>query len=372
MESKERNDRILPEEDIQTYRPMPMIGDVAPSFRSMTTMGKINFPEDYRGKWVVFFSHPADFTPVCTTEFIALARRAEEFRQINTELLGLSIDSVHSHLAWADSIEKIDLNGEGTVKIPFPIVADISMNVSKKYGMLQTVAKTQTVRAVFLIDPESVIRCILYYPMSTGRNIDEIKRVLLSLQKHDRDLVSTPANWTPGQDVVLGAPLTLEEAELRKNSNDPGLYSYDWYLTMKKDTSVVTKTSAGGSVVTFEKGTYEFKTGPNSIRMEDENSSVVAEVRMYELQNGIVRVNGTFVNQELRGKGIAGALMEALTDYLRGRSLKAELYCSYAIRWFASHPGSRDVLADPEKELAKAEELKEGQTGDACMIPNQS
>ena len=213
---------------------MPLIGDPAPAFRSMTTMGKVNFPEDYRGKWVVFFSHPADFTPVCTTEFIALARRADEFREINTELLGLSIDSLHSHLAWAESIEHIDLGGKGKVKIPFPIVADITMSVAKAYGMLQSVAKTQTVRAVFIIDPESIIRAILFYPMSTGRNIDEIKRIILSLQKHDADNVSTPADWNPGDPVVMGAPLTLEAAKDRMESADDNMIPYSWYLTMKK------------------------------------------------------------------------------------------------------------------------------------------
>ena len=213
---------------------MPLIGDPAPAFRSMTTMVKVNFPEDYRGKWVVFFSHPADFTPVCTTEFIALARRADEFREINTELLGLSIDSLHSHLAWAESIEHIDLGGKGKVKIPFPIVADITMSVAKAYGMLQTVAKTQTVRAVFIIDPDSIIRAILFYPMSTGRNIDEIKRIILSLQKHDADNVSTPADWNPGDPVVMGAPLTLEAAKDRMESADDNMIPYSWYLTMKK------------------------------------------------------------------------------------------------------------------------------------------
>ena len=213
---------------------MPLIGDPAPAFRSMTTMGKVNFPEDYRGKWVVFFSHPADFTPVCTTEFIALARRADEFREINTELLGLSIDSLHSHLAWAESIEHIDLGGKGKVKIPFPIVADITMSVAKAYGMLQTVAKTQTVRAVFIIDPDSIIRAILFYPMSTGRNIDEIKRIILSLQKHDADNVSTPADWNPGDPVVMGAPLTLEDAKKRMEDADENTIPYSWYLTMRK------------------------------------------------------------------------------------------------------------------------------------------
>ena len=214
---------------------MPMIGDPAPAFRSMTTMGKVNFPDDYKGKWVVFFSHPADFTPVCTTEFIAFAKRQEEFRELGVELLGLSIDSVHSHLAWARSIEGIRWNGQEPVKVGFPIVADISMNVARKYGMLQTVAKTQTVRAVFIIDPESVVRTILYYPMSTGRNIDEIKRVILSLQKHDAEHVSTPVDWNPGDDLVMGAPLTLEESDRRAAEADENTIIYDWYLAGKKD-----------------------------------------------------------------------------------------------------------------------------------------
>ena len=191
---------------------MPLIGDNAPEFRAMTTMGKINFPYDYKGSWVVLFSHPADFTPVCTTEFIEFSKMTEEFSKINTKLLGLSIDSVHSHLAWTKSIANINWKGEKIGKVPFPIIADISMNVAKKYGMLQTVAKTQTIRAVFIIDPEGIIRTILYYPMSVGRNIDEIKRIILALQLHDEEDVVTPANWNPGDDVLLGAPLTVEEA----------------------------------------------------------------------------------------------------------------------------------------------------------------
>ena len=215
---------------------MPMIGDPAPAFRAMTTMGKVNFPEDYKGSWVVLFSHPADFTPVCTTEFIGFTKLMGEFEALNTRLLGLSIDSLHSHLAWAKSIESIDLDGTGTVKLGFPIIADISMSVAKKYGMLQTAARTQTVRAVFIIDPEGMIRCILYYPMSTGRNLPEIIRIIQSLQLHDRENVSTPADWQPGDDAVLGAPLTLEEAEARMRSEDSSLVSREWYITMKKFT----------------------------------------------------------------------------------------------------------------------------------------
>ncbi len=214
--------------------PMPMIGDPAPEFRAMTTMGKVNFPADYNGSWVVLFSHPADFTPVCTTEFIGFAKLAPEFEALNTKLLGLSIDSLHSHLAWAKSIEGIDLYGQGKEKVPFPVIADISMNVAKKYGMLQTVAKTKTVRAVFIIDDKGIIRTILYYPMSTGRNLQEILRIIRSLQLHDQENVSTPADWQPGDDVVLGSPLTLDESEARLNSGDPKLVHYEWYLTMKK------------------------------------------------------------------------------------------------------------------------------------------
>ena len=216
------------------FAAMPMIGDKAPAFRSMTTMGKVSFPEDYSGSWVILVSHPADFTPVCTTEFIAFARMADEFEAMNVKLLGLSIDSVHSHLAWAKSIESIAWKGDPVV-LPFPIIADITMNVAKKYGMLQTVAKTQTVRAVFIIDPEGIIRTILYYPMSTGRNFDEIRRIIQSLQKHDEEHVSTPADWRPGDPVVMGAPLTLEEANKRMNDPAEGTVPYDWYLTFKEE-----------------------------------------------------------------------------------------------------------------------------------------
>ena len=216
---------------------MPMIGDKAPAFRAMTTRGKVNFPDDYKGSWTVFFSHPADFTPVCTTEFIAFAQAEKEFAAVNTRLLGLSIDSLHSHLGWVKSIESIRWKDTEHTVIPFPIVADISMDVARKYGMLQTVAKTQTVRAVFIIDPESVIRTILYYPMSAGRNIPEIIRVIQALQLHDAEGNSTPANWNPGDDVLLGSPLTIEEADNRMDGDDDSLEPLSWYLTVKKKKS---------------------------------------------------------------------------------------------------------------------------------------
>ena len=220
-------------EDMNNAKSMPLIGDPAPEFRAMTTMGKVEFPKDYKGSWVILFSHPADFTPVCTTEFIAFARMADEFEAMNTKLIGLSIDSLHSHLAWAKSIENIDLGGKGKVKLPFPIIVDSSMNVANKYGMLQTVASTQTIRAVFIIDPEGMIRTILYYPMSTGRNMDEIKRIVQALQVHDKAGVSTPADWRPGDKVVVGAPLTMEETDERLRCEDDSIEVLDWYLALK-------------------------------------------------------------------------------------------------------------------------------------------
>lgn len=168
---------------------MPLIGDDAPSFTAVTTQGQINFPEDYKGKWVILFSHPADFTPVCTTEFMTFASMQEDFRKMNTELIGLSIDSVFSHIAWLKRIEeKIEYKGMKNVEVKFPVIADLKMDVAKKYGMVQPNASTtQAVRAVFIIDPEAKIRAVLYYPLSAGRNMEEIKRLLTALQKNDTD-----------------------------------------------------------------------------------------------------------------------------------------------------------------------------------------
>ncbi len=330
---------------------MPMIGDKAPEFRAMTTKGKINFPEDYKGRWVMFFSHPADFTPVCTTEFIAFSKRYEEFRAINTELLGLSIDSLHSHLAWAKNIEEIDWKGEGKVKVPFPIVADISMKVSRAYGMLQTVAKTQTVRAVFIIDPESIVRAIFYYPMSTGRNIDELKRVILSLQKHDAEAISTPADWEPGDDVLLGSPLTLEEAESRIEGVGDEIVPYQWYLTARKD----------GAPSLSRK----YQMTKDKIWLENEEGKTVACIEFPEFETGKVEVTHTIVDPELQGQGIAAELTKAMAEQLKKEGKKAELTCSYAVKWFYKHKEYAEVLLDPEAEYQKAEE----QTGMACGLP---
>ena len=215
---------------------MPLIGDPAPSFDALTTQGTIHFPEDYKGKWVLFFSHPSDFTPVCTTEFMTLASMSDEFKAMNTELLGLSVDSLYSHIAWIRKIEELEWNGMKNVKIPFPVIADLNKKVSSKYGMLQpNVSSTQAVRAVFIIDPNSIIRAIIYYPLTTGRNFDEIKRTILALQKTDAEHCSTPAGWCPGKDVIIPTATTCEAAEAVMNSDNEDEYALDWFLRFRKD-----------------------------------------------------------------------------------------------------------------------------------------
>lgn len=213
---------------------MPLIGDKAPAFIAESTKGEIHFPDDYKGKWVILFSHPADFTPVCTSELFTFAKMTEEFRDLNTELLGLSVDSVNSHLAWLKSIEEeVRFKGEQNVKIDYPVIADVKMTVAKKYGMIHpSSSDTKAVRAVFFIDPEAKVRAILYYPLSTGRNFQELKRMLIALQTTDEHHVSTPADWQPGDDVVVSAPTTLNDIENEKNKKD-GCDCSTWYFCTK-------------------------------------------------------------------------------------------------------------------------------------------
>ena len=215
---------------------LPLIGDKAPEFTALTTNGKVNFPEDYKGKWVLFFSHPSDFTPVCTTEFMTLASMKDEFKAMNVELLGLSVDSLYSHIAWVRAIESYEWKGMKNVKIDFPIIADLNTKVATLYGMLQpNVSSTQAVRAVFVVDPEGVIRSIIYYPLSLGRNFDEIKRMIQALQKADEAHCSTPADWRPGDDVIMSAPVTCEAAEAGLAGMGEDEYAIDWFLRFKKD-----------------------------------------------------------------------------------------------------------------------------------------
>ncbi|MFA6793309.1 MAG: peroxiredoxin [Candidatus Neomarinimicrobiota bacterium] len=225
------------EEHVKESYSMPLIGDKAPAFEAVTTQGKINFPEDYKGKWVILFSHPADFTPVCTTEFMTFASMQEDFKKLNTELIGLSIDSLYAHIAWLRTInEKIEYKGMKNVEVKFPVIEDLKMEVAKKYGMLQPNASTtQAVRAVFIMDPEAKVRAVLYYPLSAGRNMDEIKRLILALQKNDNDGVATPANWQPGDDVIIPTPGSCGAAKERMQSKEEGKYCLDWFLCLKKD-----------------------------------------------------------------------------------------------------------------------------------------
>ncbi|MBR4284113.1 MAG: peroxiredoxin [Anaerotignum sp.] len=215
---------------------LPLIGDKAPSFQALTTNGTVNFPEDYKGNWVLFFSHPSDFTPVCTTEFMTMASMEEEFRQMNVALLGLSVDSLYSHIAWIRKIEELEWKGMKNIKINFPVIADLNTKVSTLYGMLQpNVSSTQAVRAVFVIDPEGIIRSITYYPLTTGRNFHEIKRMIQALQKSDETHNSTPANWQPGDDLIISTPVTVEAAAAGMASTCEDEYALDWFLRFKKD-----------------------------------------------------------------------------------------------------------------------------------------
>ncbi len=216
---------------------MPLIGDKAPTFKAVTTQGMVNFPQDYKGKWVILFSHPADFTPVCTTEFMAFASMHDEFQALNTELLGLSVDSLHSHIAWLRTIEeKIEFKGMKNLKVRFPLIEDIRMDVSKKYGMIQpSQSNTQAVRAVFVVDPKGIIRTILYYQLSTGRNFDEIKRIILALQKTDAEGVATPADWRPGDDLIVPPASTTEIARKRMEEAEDVDYCLDWFMCLRKD-----------------------------------------------------------------------------------------------------------------------------------------
>jgi len=216
---------------------MPLIGDTAPAFKARTTMGDINFPGDYKGKWVILFSHPADFTPVCTTEFMTFASMQEEFKKLNCELIGLSIDSIYAHIAWLRTIkEKIDYKGMKNVEVKFPVIEDIKMDVAKTFGMLQPNASTtQAVRAVFLIDPAAKIRAVLYYPLSNGRDMEEIKRLLIALQKSDKEGIATPANWQPGDDVIIPTPGSCGLVKERMEKKEEGKYCLDWFICFKKE-----------------------------------------------------------------------------------------------------------------------------------------
>jgi len=211
-----------------TLTTMPRIGDTAPDFEAVTTKGKIKLSEYAKDKWIVLFSHPADFTPVCTTEMSGFATRKSEFDALNAELIGLSIDSIHAHLAWVNNVRQ-----NTGIYFDFPIIADIDMKVSKLYGMLQpNESETAAVRAVFFIDPKKKIRLVMYYPLNVGRNMDEILRVLGALQVSDANGVALPLNWKKGDRVIVPPPKNLDEMQERIEGDYPE--KIDFYL-VKKD-----------------------------------------------------------------------------------------------------------------------------------------
>lgn len=218
-----------------TQNSMPRIGDKAPSFTAVTTQGPINFPEDYTGKWSILFSHPADFTPVCTSEFMTFASMQKDFEALNCQLVGLSVDGLYSHIAWLRTIkEKIEYKGMKDVEVTFPLIEDITMNVAKKYGMIQpNENSTQAVRAVFFVDPKGIIRTIIYYPLALGRNFDELKRILIGLQTADEFGVALPADWRPGDEVIVPTAGSCGVAKERMENKDE-MHCYDWFFCTKK------------------------------------------------------------------------------------------------------------------------------------------
>ncbi len=208
------------------YPRLPRIGELAPEFEAPTTHGVIRL-SDFRGTWLILFSHPADFTPVCTTEFMAFAEIHPKLREMNCELMGLSIDSVYSHISWVRNIEE-----KTGVKIQFPVIADLGFEVATKYGMIMPgESKTETSRCVFVIDDKGVLRSMIYYPLTTGRNTDEILRLIQALQTHEKHKVATPANWRPGDKVIVPPPATQDAAEERMA--DASLEKIDWYFSKK-------------------------------------------------------------------------------------------------------------------------------------------
>ena len=215
---------------------MPRIGDPAPSFTASTTQGDISFPSDYVGRWVILFSHPADFTPVCTSEFMTFASMQKEFAAYNTELVGLSVDGLYSHIAWLRTIkDKITFRDMRDVEVTFPLIDDVSMEIAQKYGMIMPGEdSTKAVRAVFVIDPKAVIRAIIYYPLSLGRNFDELLRVVKALQTADHFEVATPADWRPGDAVIVPPAGSCGTANDRMTGGVEGVECEDWFFCTKQ------------------------------------------------------------------------------------------------------------------------------------------
>jgi peroxiredoxin 2/4 len=214
----------------------PMIGQVAPSFSGSSTKGKINFPDDYWDKWKIIFSHPADFTAVCSTEILELAAMQDDFEKLNTALLVLSTDGINSHIEWVRSLEGIEIDGKPTPRIKFPLISDADLSISLKYGMVRedSFSQKRDIRAVFFIDPDNKVAAIFNYPANVGRNMNEIKRTLIALQTSQKYSILTPANWDPGEDVMLPSPASVEDAKKLEEKKHDDLYMKQWYMWYKK------------------------------------------------------------------------------------------------------------------------------------------
>lgn len=220
----------------ETVTSIPRIGEKAPEFKAVTTQGEINFPSDYEGSWVILFSHPADFTPVCTSEFMTFATLEPKFAELGCKLVGLSVDGLYSHIAWLRTIkEKIEYKGMKDVEVKFPLIEDITMEVAKKYGMMSPgESNTKAVRAVFVIDPKGIIRTVIYYPLSMGRNFDELLRVVQALKTADAFSIATPADWRPGDEVIVPTAGSCGVAKDRMDGKQEGVTCRDWFFCTKK------------------------------------------------------------------------------------------------------------------------------------------
>lgn len=214
---------------------VPMLGDMAPKFKATTTNGDLTFPDDYFGKWKVLFSHPADFTPVCSSEILELAYLQDEYKKINTAIAVISTDGLNSHLQWKQSLEEMKYKDREPVTIDFAIISDVGLDISKQYGMIHPKSSsTKDVRGVFIIDDNNKIRAIFYYPMTIGRNMDEILRSVKALQTHEKSQKLVPANWEPGDDLLLQSPATAEEAKKLAEKANSKQYSYSWFMWFEK------------------------------------------------------------------------------------------------------------------------------------------
>jgi len=214
----------------------PMLGQQAPAFKGNSTAGEINFPNDYWTKWRIIFSHPADFTAVCSSEIMELANMQDEFEKLNTAIMVLSTDGINSHIEWIHSLEAIEIDGKKIPKIRFPLISDPDLAISSLYGMIEENNHSikRDIRAVYIIDPDNKMAAIFSYPSNVGRNMQEIKRTLIALQTSQKYNILTPANWKPGSDVLLPSPLSIAESRKLENKNDDELYMRQWYMWYKK------------------------------------------------------------------------------------------------------------------------------------------